>query len=298
MSRMSRGLAALLAVSAIASAHGHASSSATLGPLSVTLFDLDPLDGIAPSVSWFGEGQSYVEAEAFEDLLGRETWRQDFGAAPFQPLQVFAQAGSSSSMAFVDGRGQTPLASRLGATGTAAGNAFPGSSRTFYGSYEASAAAPVFGGANFTLTPGTLMLVSSKLDLSAQVTQWWDPGTNRHYQSETASASGRLTLRGPGVRGAGEQSAFDTASVAVASRSITDPACSLGYCFGPDSAGLTRLLEASFVNLSGGNLSGRLEMNVDVAGYSMAPVPEPQTLAMMLAGLLGLACAVRRRPGA
>ena len=57
-------------------------------------------------------------------------------------------------------------------------------------------------------------------------------------------------------------------------------------------------MAAAFLNTSGGDLFGTLSMQASVSGSSSVvstPVPEPETYAMMLAGLGALGFIGRRR---
>jgi PEP-CTERM motif len=109
---------------------------------------------------------------------------------------------------------------------------------------------------------------------------------------EFANANVRLFVQGPGPGGSGFQSSDDSASI--------------GICCGPQDPSFAGRLTVSFANLSAGDLVGQFERGVSVGGQTFASVsgagfrnlsavPEPETYAMMVAGLGLLTFMLRRR---
>jgi hypothetical protein len=69
------------------------------------------------------------------------------------------------------------------------------------------------------------------------------------------------------------------------------------WSYGPASSADARMMAVSFSNVSGHDLTGNFSLNTSVSGFSQSavPVPEPETYAMMLAGLGALGFISRRR---
>lgn len=293
--------AAALTAATTLPAHAVATSSATLGPLTITLFDLDPLDGIAPSLTFgnpYGYG-SYADAYAYDsDPYGYDL-QYVWGTTEFEPLSTSAATVMASATAVVSGSGDA-AGTMLTVTGSAAGtmNTQPFSYQ--YSQYSATAYAPsYYYYSSFSLSANTLLLVSATASVSGSVTSAFDPANG--YQYESAYANTTLYLSGPGASGSGggSQSSSDGLSLSIGNATVYDAACVYGYCYGPNSGADSRTLSVSFVNASGADLAGYFQAYANVSGTSyVQAVPEPETYAMMLAGLLSLGFLTRRRPHA
>ena len=143
------------------------------------------------------------------------------------------------------------------------------------------------GGSLFDLVPGngayidldgstaTAGLLSIGLGLTAgvQYTATFDLAGSQRGSAETGTVS------------------FGSASLSY-SRASSDPFSSFSLSFTPAASGSFAL---SFQNVSGDNFGALLD-NVSVTSSGTpSPIPEPQTYALMLAGLALVGCAARRR---
>ena len=98
---------------------------------------------------------------------------------------------------------------------------------------------------------------------------------------ESASAAASLSASGPGPGGSGSQFSSDIRFVSISF---------------PGSTATADLVNVSFANLTGSDMVGEMsrEASANGSGFSSV-VPEPETYALMLAGLGLLAFMVRRR---
>lgn len=271
-----------LAVAALAAAPAFAasSSSASIGPMSLQLFDLDPLDGVAPSITFnispYGY-DTYVAASAYQSNPYAYDWQGGYFPGPWALNAVNAAAGVSQAAASIGGAGMANGAT-LSASGSSGDfTANTGDSATY--TAEANVHPNRWYGTSFTLTAKTLVLVSGNASVAADAAPlgpsgYWD----------YAYAHVWLNVWGPGASGSGSQSAYDDITVG-------------GYAYGvPFSLSDARSLGASFVNLTSSDMDGYFEVGASVTGITYANVvPEPETYALMLAGLLTVGIITHRR---
>ena len=292
--------AAATALLACAPALAASTASATLGPFTITLYDLNPGDAIDPSLTFnnpYGYG-SYADAYAYDYFAGQYSNVGNYGPAPWAPVSAatsgVTNAWANSSVSGSDNAQGTTLS----ASGTALGTGNSDPSVSYYSQFGAQADGDITS-QSFTLSPYTAVVVSAQSVLGAGVTNVWDPAITNGI--EYAQAGTSLQMSGPGPGGGGGQSSSDGLSFHIQSAYYdTSPPCgsmTLGYCLGPNSASDTRMLSVSFVNATTVAMDGTLQAYAYAYGYSqaIAAVPEPASGALLLAGLAATAFSVKRR---
>lgn len=277
-------LAVALAGLACAPAFATSSASASLGPLSFTLVDLDLTDGITPSITFNTAVGNFIYAGAYDTSNGQSSNEQAAGAAAWDPGAVatsgVANAWAKATIAGSGGADSTSWSASGAAIGSGAQTEFNGQALT-----------PYYNDNVFSLSAHTSLVISASAAVSAGVTAWWDPALGGG--AEFALAYAGLLVSDYA------HSAYDVLEDTTSGKSYdTSPPCPSmvsGYCYGPDSVGDSRTLSVSLVNDGDASMPGYLQAYVQAYGYSNAPaVPEPETWALMLAGLVGLRWVARR----
>lgn len=275
-SMTSRLLAAAALTLAATSAFADASADARLTDLTITLFDLNPADGIAPSVS-FASGSA---GTSLATALGSTQLPTYYDSAAQYGGTAFGSASAAT----------TPNPS-VGATGIVAGDPTVGSgllsSSAFarpagfaYG--EGDAYIGNGGGSvTFTLSPDTVLVITghatanSFADLSSPY--------------EASQAYAYLSLEGY-VAGGLQSSHSGLAELAGNNGQY------------PTTASGQSDLAVSFVNGSAttsatGGFLGYVSAYAQSSPPPTPPIPEPSTGALWLVGLAALGMAARRRAG-
>lgn len=257
---------------------GTVSSTATLSNFRITLVDLNPDDGIAPALSFVGEGEPPFSSYAW----GRATLRSlADGSELFNdyyqisgPTAPFSDAaGSSSNPNAVAVSSLEAGADRLGPhTFSAVGSA--GAPLGMQASYYAGAAAPGYINLTYSVTPYTLVKFDGDVVLEAGVVSS-DP-------SDQSSAKAELFAYGQGGL-TPSQSSRDLLGI---SADMSQPWSTV-----------SRAMSASFLNDAGGTITGQLVVSVYVSGMATSAVPEASALGLVLAGggVVGAAGARRQR---
>ncbi|TFW25298.1 PEP-CTERM sorting domain-containing protein [Duganella callida] len=276
-------LAAACLAAAVGPVFANASSSATFGNLVITLTDLNPNDGIAPSMSFTAYGHAYVLGETLawgdlkDDTLYAYTAKQQQGVLSGETHTDWSSATSSVTTA-----NTVAGFTALSAQGTAnSGLDANGAYRSY-----ATGADPFENG--FVLSANTKVTFSTNVSMQTQTTMGYNLDAD---QMEYANAHALLYVAGSvnGVDRSDTQerdmwSTFD----------VRDDGSTMGM---HDS--WSGQFSVSFANDSAMDASGTMKGFVSTEGYSavwdgVTPVPEPETYAMLLGGL-GLIGAIGRR---
>ncbi|NGZ86072.1 PEP-CTERM sorting domain-containing protein [Duganella aceris] len=277
-------LAAACLAAAVGPVFANASSSATFGNLVITLTDLNTGDGVAPTLSFSANGHAYVLGETLgwgdtaDDNLYAYTAPQQQGVLSGQTHTDWSSASSSVTAA-----NTVAGFTALSASGAAA------SGLDGYGAYRsyATGADPFFN--TFTLSANTKVTFSTIASAQVATSMGYNLDAD---QDEYAYAHMLLAVSGS-VAG---QEQFDGQERELfATFNVRDDGTTEGV---RDS--WSGLLSASFSNTSGVNAFGEMQAFVSTEGYSavwdgVTPVPEPETYAMLLAGLALVGGVARRR---
>lgn len=277
---ISAALAALATTTASASA-ANSFASATLGPITMTLYDLNPLDGIQSSLT-FAANPPGVGTTAYSSIsqstTGLNQSLSNTSTTPWGDISASKSASLVSAHASVSGAAQPSAIN--GVTLSASGSATNTVSNSVnFSSYTAWVNAPNSKG-EFTLSANTLVVFTADYTTSASLN-----GAPSDYYYNWAYASAGLSVSGTGAAGIGDQS----------SSALRD--ASVHALFQPWISSESGTMTVSFLNMTGGTLNGLLAASVHVSGeaYSVAAIPEPESYAMMLAGLGFMGMIARRR---
>lgn len=289
---MNKKTAAALSVAALLTAvpaMAEVSASASLNNLGYVLYDLNPGDGIAPSLTVFSTvwDRTSVNADVKDSAGGGVAFDTETAPQTFADLQAFASLGRTHGSGMVTGslNGSNQVAANGAANATLNGVAA-----------SFSAQASTTGNLvdkQFALSPYTLLVFTGQGHASATTTV----GTNA-YGEESASASVLLSIYGVGTFGTGTQfsAGILTANATSTVTGFEWNGQTLVTLYAGQSLNKSENLTASFVNATGGELRGSLMVESKVYGSTpISAVPEPTTWALMFAGIAVVSLCARQR---
>jgi hypothetical protein len=292
-------LATSVILSLLSPSAGAASySSASLGPITITLYDLNPSDGILPSIFWNNNIYStnnYVSTNAYDHALQVYQSNSNFGTLIGTNNSVTANSINSSATATVVG-GADPQ-SIVGVTLNVSGHSLGGDSQ-----HEASAFSPYYNNTPFTLSAYTTVVFSAFASVSVETTVGGDY-TGQEYATAYAGLSvigGQLG--GTGLNGSGIQSSSSNYTAFASSTSSyvwNDATQSYDYIISGQNKSSSGVVGVAFTNLTNNTMNGDFIATASANGNSsvalaVTNVPEADSYALMLVGL-GLIGSVIRR---
>jgi hypothetical protein len=273
-------LAAACLLVAAGPALADASSTATFGNVVITLIDLNPTDGIAPSLSFIhgapanvtGQTLSWGENYEFRQNIQYQDKLQG-------PLTATTHTEWSSTSSNVMAADNLPGFTTMSAQG-AAHSGLEG-----YGSYLSSAIAPLN---QFIVSANTMVTFSVRTMLSASTTMGYNLDAD---MDEYAFA--RATMSVSGTVNGNYQFVEDRHFLDVR-YDVRDDNTTTGV-----SDSWNGDMSVTFTNMGATDTTGMFQSLAFSEGHSalwdgVTPVPEPGTYAMMLGGL-GLIGAISRR---
>jgi len=288
MRKLAAGAALVLFAFGSSAALASATSSASVNGLTVTLYDLNPGDGVAPSIAFTlasGLYGSYVRTSATDGAIGSQT-NNAWSLQPFGPALANSAAGLAQASAAIGGSLANGLA--LSAQGSAGGTLTPGFGSDYAASAAHASSEYSYNSMSFLLSPNTLAVFGGTFGLFAQTTVGLVSVPQPPYTqySERASASVTVSVNGVGPSGSGTQNNSQNESLSATYTTTYNPQTGQWVYTGQTFSLLDRQLAASFTNASGAAITGYLTLALGVSGYSsvLTAVPEPSTYLLMLAG--------------
>lgn len=267
-------LAALVVCWTAASASHATSASAEIRNLRFTLYDLDPTDGIAPSMTFVaasgGAGlMSMILVDSIDYLGNHEDTHDHTESQMFAPLSAGAELHGNKSNASLVSDGLRAVGKSSGIEGHFAAEA---RTQTDFGNASAG----------LLLSPNTRLVVTGEVSLSATAR---DLCSNLLVGCESATASVLLELVGPdGGGGTGQQTSLSTRDISLSAHANDNQLMEDQY---------GGVMGVSFANFNSSPLMIDFAAYTSVSGDSISAVPEPASLALMVAGLVALGA--RRR---
>jgi len=237
-----------------------ATATASITGFSFTLIDLDLTDGITPALTFTGQSSQVQVWSPFGSQF-------DNAAEWFTPLQSSIDLPPFAASSQITATGGSASASNAG-TLNSGDNSFVGGS-----------AYPVL--ASISITPRTGVIFRTSFAGSATTTVG-QVGND----SEFAFAEGYMYLFLSEASGGQQFISF---------RNVSAGSQFNGNGFVGESNSFNGVLEMTYANFSSVASSGSVFAYAAAYASSTLPIPEPGTWALMLAGLLGVSAATRRK---
>ncbi len=263
-------------------AHGQAYSSATIGHYQYTLTDLDPNDGIAPSITW---GKSLVSQTLNASLSN------GVGSGGGPNVTVSSNTGGTNTVAI-----DTPQSRTFQGFGVSSGPK----------GVSATASVPIGGSWNlqssitndFVLSAKTAVTFTAQADvaLGVVVPSWSVVQRPSGYLDNGYFDWAPIQVEVVSVLGIGAPADFSSYPLSCQGCLAFDniPLFARSYATVDNAA--SKLLSATFTNDTQGKLGSNLALATYNSGYATAPlmmVPELAASTQMLLGLVGLGAALR-----
>jgi hypothetical protein len=257
----------------------YSTATASLGPIAFTLHDLTPLDGVGSSIAFDALNNSYVESTTVD--YGSQAVKKWF-QAPWNPVSAATNTSHSAGQVSISGGGLTGFVGvEISLSST---TSFPDDHQ---GSRYASHFLIATGDSSFTLSANTSVVFSAPASFAGNA-QGDSPGLDSY---DTASAVFLFSVAGEGLSGLdplATEDNFQGGATADSYQAVTP------------SFSDSRVMSVVFNNTTSETLRGRFHVLATSGSHSSAvvplPVPEPETYAMLLAGLGLMGAVVRSRP--
>ena len=279
-------LAAACLVAAAGQAFATASSSATMGNLVITLTDLNPTDGITPSLSstWQGAATVFSVVDSWGDIASSNVANR-YAPGPQGLVSAETHADWASSSASVMAANNAAGFTSMSTIGVAK------SGLDAYGYYrgDSANASPLN---DFTLSANTEVTFSVLASTQSKTSMGYNLDAD---QGEFAYAHAVMNVLGS-VNGNFQ---IDTQEhISYSNFHVRDDGTTMGA-----SDSWSGQLSVSFFNYGTTTTTGQIQSFVEIEGQSatwdgVTPVPEPETYAMMLGGLALIGVIGRRRRAA
>jgi hypothetical protein len=275
-------LVLLTALSISGMANAAVTAQAQLSDLQASTFDLDRRDGVPAGITW-GAGNTNVSVWLNDSLSGVTTSPYDSAPQADQPLSVSSSTVYGAGSANVSGgtmHSDVTTVQGSMAAGNAQGSSF-------------GAVAWPDDWVSITIAPHTLVHFSALFDGSATTTLGFVNGSST---GEYANAYGNLMLWLPSLGG---NMSYNSDATAYASFLSSWDQNTGTWSYSGQNSVMHTELNLFYVNNSDQAITGQFSAFVSANGstpYDLAaPVPEPQTWALLLFGLVVTAAAARRR---